>query len=713
MKRKTKTLKASNNRLLQFNCVSEVRLEAADGDDGNVRPFEMVAYSGGKLYVERFPAPVVVDLGGVTVKAANGEGQNLPVTLDHEDDKRVGHTETVKVGFREIVMAGSTSAETDSRDEVIKSARNGYKWAASIEGHVRQSQVVKAGQSRVINGQRHEGPFIHAKQFVLRKVSFVTSGGDEDNVVSLAAESGDTNMDPKFKAWLEAKSFDPAAIEANEGQCTILMAAWKAETEKDPPKDPPKPEPLAASDNDDIIDVAEQIRLNAAAAIEGVAAVEAACQGDKELAAKALKENWDPVKTELEYLRKEREDGTPAIHVKDSSPESGEVLEAALLKSCDRLREKDYSDDVLEQSDDFKGYGLHSLMHHTIAAAGLSYRPGVYDNEFIRTARRADQQLQASSGFSTLSMSGILSNIANKSLLSQYESVSGVMQTICGKRNVNDFKTVTMYRFIGGGKLLPLGPDGEIKWTEFDEESYTNQVETYARGASLTREMQINDDLDAFLQIPGSFGRQAAITLERTGFSTLLTAINGGAFFTSGRGNLVGTDVVLDVDGLTEAELLWDEQVDSNVKAQDGESVGDPVMLTGQYLLVPPALKVKARQYMVDTTLVVGDRDTTANTGPANLIASSNPHAGSYTPISSPYFGTKHSLTGGSQTHWLIVSNPGDSPLIECARLRGQTAPVLESEETDFKTLGMQWRTYMDFGYTMFDYRAGVYSPGV
>lgn len=701
-------LKASLNKALHFNAVQDVKLEAGDGES-NVRQFEMVAYSGGKLFVDGFPAPVVVDLGGVTIKAANGGDQNVPVTLDHDDKKRVGHTDTVKVGFNQIVMAGTTSAETESRDEVVNSVRSGYKWAASIEGHVRESQFIKAGQSRVVNGQRHEGPFIHAKRFVLRKVSFVTSGGDEDNVVQLAAESGEVEMDPKFKAWLEAKTFDPVAVEANETQCQYLMAQWKSETKLEP-----KPEPkVTTPDNDDIIDVAEQMRLKAAEAAEKIAAVETACNGDKVLFAEAMKKNWSPVEAELALLRKEREASTPAIHVSEKASD-GKVIEAALLASCGKLREKDYSEDILEQSDDYKGMGLHALMHHCIRAAGKSYRPGVYDNGFIRAAYDADRELKAAGeGFSTLSMSGILSNIANKSLLSSYENVEGVMQMICGNRSVNDFKTVTMYRFIGGGKLLPLGPDGEIKRTEFDEESYTNQVETYARGCALTREMQINDDLGAFMQIPSSFGRQAALTLEKTGFEVLLSAIDGSAFFTSARGNLVETDVVLDLDGLTEAQLLWDEQVDSNVKAQDGQTVGDPVMLRGQYLLVPPALIIRARQYMNDTTLIVGDRDTTANTGPANLIPQSNPFAGSYTPLTSPYFGTKHSLTGGLQTHWLIIANPGDSPLIECARLRGQTAPVLESAETDFNTLGMQWRTYMDFGYAMQDYRAGVYSPGV
>jgi hypothetical protein len=153
------------------------------------------------------------------------------------------------------------------------------------------------------------------------------------------------------------------------------------------------------------------------------------------------------------------------------------------------------------------------------------------------------------------------------------------------------------------------------------------------------------------------------------------------------------------------------EQVDGNTSTPDGQTVGDPIMLRGKYLLVPPAHDDLASRLMNSRELLVENRDTSHNTA-ATLYPPVNTHFGAYQVLTSPWFGDKHSLTGGSDTHWLILADPMDAAVIQCARLRGQRAPVLESADTDFNTLGMQWRTYMDFGFAMHDYRAGVYSPG-
>jgi hypothetical protein len=49
---------------------------------------------------------------------------------------------------------------------------------------------------------------------------------------------------------------------------------------------------------------------------------------------------------------------------------------------------------------------------------------------------------------------------------------------------------------------------------------------------------------------------------------------------------------------------------------------------------------------------------------------------------------------------------------IEIAYLRGRRQPTIESGESDFNTLGMQWRGYFDFGVAMQDSRAAVKSKG-
>lgn len=59
-----------------------------------------------------------------------------------------------------------------------------------------------------------------------------------------------------------------------------------------------------------------------------------------------------------------------------------------------------------------------------------------------------------------------------------------------------------------------MGPDGELKHATLSEGSYTNRIDTYGRMLSLTRQMMINDDLGAFLQLPRIIGRMSALKRE-------------------------------------------------------------------------------------------------------------------------------------------------------------------------------------------------------
>jgi len=260
--------------------------------------------------------------------------------------------------------------------------------------------------------------------------------------------------------------------------------------------------------------------------------------------------------------------------------------------------------------------------------------------------------------------------------------------------DVNDFKEVTRYRLTGNGVFEKVGPDGELKHAGLSEQSYTNKVETYGRMIALTRQMMINDDLGAFLQIPRIIGRMSALKREEAVFELLLS--NPGTFFSAGNKNFIsGADTALSIDALTKAEQLFLDQTDSE---------GKPILLTPAVLLVPSSLKVAAQVLMTETRV----NETTSADKPKPAV---NPHAGKWKPVASPYLNAQ-GLTGGSAKAWYLFANPADVAAIEIAYLRGKRTPTIESGDTDFNTLGMQWRGYFDFGVAMQDSRAAVKSKG-
>ncbi len=129
---------------------------------------------------------------------------------------------------------------------------------------------------------------------------------------------------------------------------------------------------------------------------------------------------------------------------------------------------------------------------------------------------------------------------------------------------------------------------------------------------------------------------------------------------------------------------------------------GDPILASIKNLLVPTALKTLAMQLM-STQQLVGT--TTAD----KLLPSANPHAGRYTPAASPFLDAD---SGGSDKAWYLFADPNIMPAVEVAFLNGVDRPTIESGETNFETLGIQWRAYQDFGVALADYRGAVKVKG-
>jgi phage major head subunit gpT-like protein len=456
----------------------------------------------------------------------------------------------------------------------------------------------------------------------------------------------------------------------------------------------PTPTPPTAEGDDP--NPAATIRAEAAAESKRIAAIRKVCGKHGDIEGRAIEEGWDATRAELEVLRVSRPQG-PAIQAGNKAP-TAQAIEAALCLSV-RMPEAKvvgwYGEQVVEtaRSRDLRGMGLHELFYHVIHAAGGHARPGRMNDDTIRTAFEADRTLRAAAGgFSTISLSGILSNVANKALLEAYSAVESVAVRICAQADVNDFKQVTRYRMTGQGTFEKVGPDGELKHAQLTEEAYTNQIDTYGKIIALTRQMIINDDLGAFLQIPRILGRQSALAVESAVFTLLLS--NPGAFFSAGNKNFFsGATSVLQITSLTTAEQLFMDQVDKD---------GKPILISPAILLVPTSLKVVAQQLMTETRV----NELTGPPKPAN-----NPHAGKWIPLASPYLNSQ-GIAGGSATAWYLLANPADVAAMEIAYLRGQRTPTIESGETDFDTLGMKWRGYFDFGVAMQDFRAAVKSAG-
>jgi hypothetical protein len=694
-----------NERLLNLCAPVEGWIEAAATADAGgpaLRRFSMTAYTGGPMMLAGWPHPVVVDLAGLQV--AGGGTKSRPILKDHNRSLIVGHTDGVRIEGSQLLVSGVISGAGPVAREIIESSRNGFPWQASLGALAQPGgmEFIPKGKKAVANGREFEGPVHIARRSVLGEVSFVALGADDNTTASVAAAAIKED-DMTFDQWLTAKGFDAATLSDN--QKASLQAMFDAEEKATAVT------ATAVETDPGASDVIAQLRAEAATEAKRIADVRRICAvgGGKhaEIEAKAITEGWDVTKTELAVLRAERPALASGGVRRDADPaQAGRAIEAALCLSAgipESAVAKWYDQRTMNAavSGNLSGAGIHSVLAYAIEAAGGSARMRRVDNDFIQTAfeantvlRQQEREIRASSGFTTISLSGILSNVANKTMLAAYTAVESVVAMFSAETDVSDFKEVTRYRLTGTGVFEKVGPDGELKHAGLSEQAYTNKVETFGKMFALNRQMMINDDLGAFLQIPRIIGRMSALKREEAVFELLLA--NPAAFFSVGNKNFIsGAATNLSIDSLTQAEQAFLDQTDTD---------GKPILLSPSVLLVPSALKVTAQVLMTETR--INETTTTDKGKPA-----ANPHAGKWKPVASPYLNAQ-GLAGGSAKAWYLFANPADVAAIEIAYLRGKRTPTIESGDTDFNQLGMQWRGYFDFGVAMQDSRAAVKSKG-
>lgn len=667
-----------------------------------------VAYSGGKMSLPGWRHPVVVDLAGMEIP------ESVPLLTNHENktDSRIG---LISAAVRNNALEITGEIVSDSRDaaDIIAQGKAGADWQLSIGADVKECELVKG--SREVNGQEVEGPFYHIKKSTLREVSVVAVGADAHtnmkvnakfNLVNQEGEAMNNKSETKSVSAVSAPNDAvPPEKKPEPEQKPGNPANKPGEPEKKPDNAEQKPGQAAAEATPPAIqasagDVAATAREAAQNAVkaerERISAIQAICDGEfPEIEREAIAGGWTPevvTKKVLETIRAERPAANVNISVK-TAPEGGELrktIEAAMCLrvgvSADQL-EKSYGAKTVEAGMAEMDMPLKQLLIECMKLDGIPYSRG-FDNETIRAA------------FSSVSLPGILSNVANKKLLQSYEAQPIIAMKLCSTGDLNDFKENDRFRLTDVGDLLPIAADGEIKDGGLIEESAKNQLDTYGKKFCLTRKMIINDDLGAFMKVPTAMGNRAARLIDQLFFSRLLSnpaQADGKALFSTNHKNLLsGASSALSSDSLKKAIQLFLDQVDAD---------GQPISVEPKYLLVPTALKHLAIELTQGATLIMSGTDNAVR--PAlNVLSDENLQV-----VSSPYLGNS-AYEGSSQTGWYLFGDPKTVDTWEIGFLKGKRTPTVERGETDFNTLGLWFRVYFDLGVREQDHRGMVKANG-
>ena len=648
-------------------------LEITAAAEGRKPTVKGLAYSGGKMRLFGWSRPVVVDMTGMAVP------ESVPLLANHENHTlcRVGVVKAV-VGETGLEISGEIVAEGAEAANIVAQGKSGADWQLSIGAEVEAAELVQSGK-RTINGAEHEAPFYHVTKSTLREVSVVAVGADKATHMKVTASlqlKGNSIMEPEKK--VEAAAAAPASpAKPAEAPKNIEAAATVAQPAAEP------------------VNVEAVAQAAVKAERDRVGMVKQVCNGEfPEIEAKAISEGWnkDQVNEAVLAAYRQKQPTTDVnITIKKGTEVNAKHLEAALSLRAgidgDTLV-KTMGEETVEAAMKDMDMPLRAVLGECMRIEGMSV-PRSFDNDAIKAA------------FSTVSLPGILSNVANKKLLQAYNAQPIIATKLCTTGDLTDFKENQRFRLTDVGDLKPIGADGEIKDSALTEESAKNQLDTYAKKFCLTRKMIINDDLGAFLKVPTAMGNRAARLVDQLFFKRLMAnpiCVDGKPLFGRDHKNLLtGANSALSADSLKKAIQMFIDQTDAD---------GQPISVEPSILLVPTALKHLAIELTRGATLMMSGGAENTIRPAINVLADEN-----LSIVSSPYLGNKN-YPNFSEASWYLFGKPGTVDTFEIGYLKGKRTPTVERGDLDFNVLGVWFRVYFDIGIREQDHRGMVKATG-
>ncbi|MFO1153054.1 MAG: Mu-like prophage major head subunit gpT family protein [Rhodospirillales bacterium] len=250
------------------------------------------------------------------------------------------------------------------------------------------------------------------------------------------------------------------------------------------------------------------------------------------------------------------------------------AVETALLHRFDPHR---YA--LSEPARDWRGYSLIEMARAFLEGEGVRVR-GCSRDEI------ATRALHTTSDFPD-----ILAAVTNKTLRDAYEAAPRTFPPLARRATAADFKDIHRVQLGEAPQLEKVNESGEFKRGTMGEGKERYRVETWGKVIGITRQVIVNDDLDAFTRVPSLFGTAAA-TLESDVVWGIVTAnptmADGVALFHATHKNLAATGTALDVAGLGKARAAMAKQT-----GLDGRTV---LNIRPAFLVVPSSLELTAEQ---------------------------------------------------------------------------------------------------------------------
>lgn len=559
------------------------------------------------------------------------------VLFNHDRDAVVGHIE--KVWIEDNRGKALVRFDDDEQSETIfQKVRSGTLQGVSVGYSIKRYEVLDEKDSVSSNG-RFKGPDTYVvTDWEPLEISIVSVPADATVGVGRSAEEIHTSIDTQE----ETKSMNGEEILKNEEvkSTPVETGITQEDLQKAMEQERKRTSEITALFRDFDVEGADE------AIVMGVSVDEARAMVMDQLRARNKGVSVTMGEAESDKFRAAAQDAVlmaAGIPVADAAPGANEL----------------------------RGHSLVELARESLQREGLQANFG--DN--MELARQAIN--------STSTFPAIMSNLANKSVMTGFNEAETTFQIWAGKGSNRDFKEAARVALSEAGNLELVPEGGQFPHDSLGEASARTKVATYGKLFSLTRQAIINDDLGLFSKIATKYGSAAKRLVNKMVYAQLTGNVkmqDNIALFDTKHGNVAGTGEALSVKAIAKAITAMRRQ-----KGITGEAT---LNITPKYLVVPPELEMTAYQIVNSTAAVDG-----ANSGVVN------PYKGRFVVVADA------ELTDPDA--WYLVADASQHDTIEVTYLNGVETPRLETRQ-GFDVDGIEYKVAFDCGVSALDFR-GVF----
>lgn len=285
----------------------------------------------------------------------------------------------------------------------------------------------------------------------------------------------------------------------------------------------------------------------------------------------------------------------------------------------------------------------------------------------------------------TSDFSNLFGDIIDRQLYGKYVSKRADWTSYARRAVVSDFRTVKRFTLDGAEAFLSaVDQAAPYPAAALTDGAYSYSLAKYGRTIGLSWESIVNDDLDAFRDLPDRLAN-AAIRSEDKFVTDLYVNAAGpdSTFFSSGNKNLVtAANSALSLTSLNEAFTLLGQQLDAD---------GGPIYVDGVVLVVPPALEITARNILEGTQIMtaLGSGGASSDAGRGDQLVAPNWMRNRMQLVVNPMIPLIATTGTVGQTTWYLFSSPNvGRPALEVGFLRGHEAPELFAKSPDATRIG-------------------------